>query len=290
MQFLQNYITIQGLNLSSKIILVSLLASQILLSAESQSSKIPEFNPKIATHCLIKHYNPLNLEAQNVLRFKGQNISWNLQSKSIETPTALTYQKDLKNAQLVDSFTFPYPLGKFAKMPYEDSSRIRDITLFSHLYGANEKEVKQHLKPLVWLDGTEILFNTKNGAYDALKRVKNHLEKLIDSNPYLRIYLQNIGGTFKWRKIANSQNISAHSFGIAIDINVANSRYWLWDLRNQTLSDSQSVATIPLEIIEAFESENFIWGGRWWHYDTMHFEYRPEILCYAKEYSSLNTL
>jgi hypothetical protein len=22
----------------------------------------------------------------------------------------------------------------------------------------------------------------------------------------------------------------------------------------------------------------FIWGGYWYHYDTMHFEYRPELL------------
>jgi len=27
-----------------------------------------------------------------------------------------------------------------------------------------------------------------------------------------------------------------------------------------------------------FERHGFIWGGRWWHYDTMHFEYRPELL------------
>jgi hypothetical protein len=20
-----------------------------------------------------------------------------------------------------------------------------------------------------------------------------------------------------------------------------------------------------------------VWGGRWYHYDTMHFEYRPEL-------------
>mgnify|MGYP002637708491 CR=1 FL=1 len=25
-------------------------------------------------------------------------------------------------------------------------------------------------------------------------------------------------------------------------------------------------------------SNGFIWGGRWFHYDTMHFEYRPELL------------
>jgi len=25
-----------------------------------------------------------------------------------------------------------------------------------------------------------------------------------------------------------------------------------------------------------------VWGGKWYHYDTMHFEYRPEILMNAK--------
>ena len=34
---------------------------------------------------------------------------------------------------------------------------------------------------------------------------------------------------------------------------------------------------IPQEIVDAFEAEGFIWGGRWAHYDTMHFEYRPEL-------------
>jgi hypothetical protein len=38
----------------------------------------------------------------------------------------------------------------------------------------------------------------------------------------------------------------------------------------------------PSEIIEAIERHGFIWGGKWWHFDTMHFEYRPEIIAYAK--------
>jgi len=36
---------------------------------------------------------------------------------------------------------------------------------------------------------------------------------------------------------------------------------------------------IPWEIILVFEKYGFIWGGKWHHYDTMHFEYRPEFLC-----------
>jgi hypothetical protein len=31
-------------------------------------------------------------------------------------------------------------------------------------------------------------------------------------------------------------------------------------------------------VIRIFESFGFIWGGKWRYYDTMHFEYRPEIL------------
>ncbi|MCL2443985.1 MAG: M15 family metallopeptidase [Treponema sp.] len=30
--------------------------------------------------------------------------------------------------------------------------------------------------------------------------------------------------------------------------------------------------------MKTFESQGFIWGGKWQLFDTMHFEYRPEIL------------
>jgi peptidoglycan LD-endopeptidase CwlK len=39
---------------------------------------------------------------------------------------------------------------------------------------------------------------------------------------------------------------------------------------------------IPWDIIHIFESHGFIWGGKWYHYDTMHFEYRPEQLIAGK--------
>ena len=38
------------------------------------------------------------------------------------------------------------------------------------------------------------------------------------------------------------------------------------------------VNRIPPDIVAAFERHGFIWGGRWMHFDTMHFEFRPELL------------
>jgi hypothetical protein len=32
------------------------------------------------------------------------------------------------------------------------------------------------------------------------------------------------------------------------------------------------------EIVRIFENHGFIWGGKWYHYDAMHFEFRPELV------------
>ena len=68
-----------------------------------------------------------------------------------------------------------------------------------------------------------------------------------------------------------------HAYGAAIDINTEYSAYWRWSKRSK---DGHYVWTnqIPEEIVAIFERHGFIWGGRWYHFDTMHFEYRPELL------------
>ena len=38
--------------------------------------------------------------------------------------------------------------------------------------------------------------------------------------------------------------------------------------------------------MEVFERNNFIWGGKWGHFDILHFEYRPEIIIKAKYFAS----
>ena len=93
-------------------------------------------------------------------------------------------------------------------------------------------------------------------------------------------FLRKLGGGFAERNIAGTDRPSAHAFGIAVDIDVGRADYWRWRKPGTAAGWRNRV---PQAIVDAFEAENFIWGGRWYHYDTMHFEYRPELFdpgCY----------
>ncbi len=90
-------------------------------------------------------------------------------------------------------------------------------------------------------------------------------------------YLAPASGTYNCRPIAGTNRVSAHGWGFAVDIVANQSDYWRW----AATDGAEKVAyrnRIPLEIVHIFERHGFIWGGRWYHYDTMHFEYRPELL------------
>jgi hypothetical protein len=104
----------------------------------------------------------------------------------------------------------------------------------------------------------------------ALERVAARLR-----DPGLSVYFQQMGGTFVWRKILGTNRRSPHSWGIAVDIGVPRSDYWEWAKPREPIRWRNR---IPQAIVDAFEAEGFIWAGRWFHYDTMHFEYRPELL------------
>ncbi len=70
--------------------------------------------------------------------------------------------------------------------------------------------------------------------------------------------------------------------GIAFDIGVNYSDYWKWN--NPDADESAGIRyvnRIPKQIADIFHRHGFIWGGNWYHYDTMHFEFRPELLNYA---------
>lgn len=179
----------------------------------------------------------------------------------------------LDDSDIEDMFCMPYDTTSAKPAYLSDAGRSRCEQLFRKMYGNSASEVSSHMEAVDWF-GQKIRFSTTNGASRQLRKVAAELK----TKPHLLKYLKP-ASTFYWRNVRGAKRMSAHSYGIAIDINVSMSDYWLW--ANQGKSETATIAyrnRIPAEIVRVFEKHGFIWGGRWYHYDTMHFEYRPEIL------------
>ena len=100
--------------------------------------------------------------------------------------------------------------------------------------------------------------------------------------------LRSING-YNWRTIAGTVRRSYHAYGMAVDLEPSTYNghwtYWRWASENGVewwtlpLEDRWHV---PQAVIDAFESNGFIWGGKWLQFENIHFEYRPESIMLAE--------
>ena len=192
-----------------------------------------------------------------------------------------TPEQRLDHPDIKDMFHDTYPLANPTdRLPKDfDPGRYRVDALFMALYGDSESAVAKNCVGVEFC-GNRVKFNARYGAADALRAVSADLTPLLAEKPEIRSYVDKLAGTFNWRKVAGTQSLSNHSFATAIDLNAKKAAYWRWVPPSQLETFSRK--NWPTEIIETFERHGFIWGGKWWHFDTMHFEYRPEIIAYAK--------
>lgn len=184
-----------------------------------------------------------------------------------------SFEELLNNADIEDMFYFHYPRGKDSYNAPEknyDPGRIRNEAFMKKIYGNSAALTRTKLTTIPFAHGKRIKVTTTNGIDQKLRAISKELEAL--PLKYHKYYAQ-IGGTYNWRKIAGTNRLSSHSFGSAIDLNVKYSAYWRWAKGVYRYQNK-----IPHKIVEIFEKYGFIWGGKWYHYDTMHFEYRPELL------------
>jgi hypothetical protein len=124
---------------------------------------------------------------------------------------------------------------------------------------------------------------------EELAMVEQKINRLAETNAQVRDWVKSIATVtaWNWRNIADIQSRSNHAYGIAVDILPSNSAmrgletYWLWTEQKKLdwwKVPYRSRYQPPDAVIKIFESYGFIWGGKWTFYDTMHFEYRPELL------------
>lgn len=204
--------------------------------------------------------------------------------------TSLTYDdgrvKDfgtlLDDGDIEDMFFVPYDPSCNQPEYLHDAGRSRNEALFKKMYGNSAAAVRKNLVKVAWF-GKTVDFTAINGAADSLRKVAAELEHY----PQLKKYLAS-SGTFYWRPVRGAKRLSAHSYGIAFDIAVPYSDYWLWKNKDAGETDRIEYANrFPRQIVEIFRRHGFIWGGAWYHFDTMHFEFRPEILHYSDHYGKL---
>ncbi len=126
---------------------------------------------------------------------------------------------------------------------------------------------------------------------EPLKGVGRRLGILVETDPGVQRFVDGLKGLagYNWREIAGTQSRSYHSYGIAIDLSPKSfggrHTYWRWALPQTDewyAIPYEKRWMVPLQVVDAFEQQGFIWGGKWFFFDTMHFEYRPEILFLAE--------
>src|SRR5882757_4464269 len=183
----------------------------------------------------------------------------------------------LRNASLLDQMRLPYPAGAAAQPTLNvDPGRFRNEPFFRKMYGdCNAGEVRRNLVTIIWLPrswGKPVQVTRVNGVAERLKQVSAEIDAL---DPALRAAASPIAGVLSCRPVADTGRMSMHGYAAAIDLNLTYSDYWLWAGKAKTIPYRNRM---PQQIVDIFERHGFIWGGKWYHYDTMHFEYRPELL------------
>ncbi len=184
----------------------------------------------------------------------------------------------LRNASILDQFRLPYPRGRLTGHPpvNDDPGRFRNEAFFNKMYGdCRRGEVRRQLVSIVWLPrtwGKRVYVTRVNGVARRLQAVSNEIDALPET---IKRAAYPIAGVYSCRAVADTGKPSVHSYAAAIDLNTRYADYWFWQKKTNPIPYRNRM---PQEIVDIFERHGFIWGGKWYHYDTMHFEYRPELL------------
>ncbi|MDR1929226.1 MAG: M15 family metallopeptidase [Treponema sp.] len=156
---------------------------------------------------------------------------------------------------------------------------------FDTLWEARTREeARQNLRTITFLDRT---FPVHRALVEKLAKVEARIRAAAKTDPDVDKWIKEIGsiGAWNWRNVAATVSRSYHSYAAALDIQPARLRglqtYWQWTADNNPqwyLVPYSGRYHPPDAVVKAFEAYGFCWGGKWPLFDTMHFEYRPEIM------------
>jgi hypothetical protein len=241
----------------------------------------------------------------------GRDFSFPLNTGRVNTPCSdgkeLSFYDRIESMDVASILMIPYQVGA-TPLPETrrnwDPGRLRLEPLFRFIYGNSESEVRAQLVSVPFL-GQTVKFQSRLGAAQALAKAGRELELAMKNDRDLANFLSPFTSRkkdlrqygFVWRFIKGTNRLSTHSFGTAIDLLLDEGpQYWLWDEMKANPERAKQGEAAYRDIhykptraplfnrtaVEIMERNGFIWGGKWNHYDTMHFEYRPELISGSK--------
>jgi hypothetical protein len=167
---------------------------------------------------------------------------------------------------------------------------VRFNSFLDRLYGVSSRaEAETIMERVTFLGmGTRV----HPDVVAPLSRVERRIQNAMMDNQEVRAFVRDLAQIhgYNWRNIAGTVRRSYHAYGMAVDLVPrrwgGGWGYWRWAADGGVpewwdLPGSQRWQ-IPQPVIDAFEAEGFVWGGKWLFFDNVHFEYRPEVILLAR--------
>lgn len=199
-------------------------------------------------------------------------------------------------------YRYPLELPPLAPVDAETAARLRervrenernpprrnDSFLGLLLRAANRAETE---KRIVRTEVAGFTVYVHEAVAGPLALVSEELAALKATDPEVKAFLRGLVemNGYNYRFVDGTRTRSYHSYGLAVDL-IPRSyggrhAYWRWAMAKEP--DWWAVPyerrwMVPTPVVEAFERHGFVWGGKWLFFDTMHFEYRPEVLLLAR--------
>jgi hypothetical protein len=172
----------------------------------------------------------------------------------------------------------------------DNDTRVRFNTFLDSLYGVfSRAQANALMEPVSF-------FNMRTHVHpdvvEPLQRVEERIRVAMLDDQMTRAFIRDLAGIhgYNWRVIAGTLRRSYHSYGMAVDLVPRQYNggwaYWRWAADSGVEAwwriTERDRWMVPQTIIDAFEAEGFVWGGKWMFFDNVHFEYRPEVILLAR--------
>ena len=170
-----------------------------------------------------------------------------------------------------------------------DHPRRRSEAFLSQLLDAGSRaDTESHV---VTMEVAGFTVTVHEALKDPLTRVSDDLWALRRRDPEVAAFLRGLAemNGYNYRFVEGTRSRSLHSYGLAVDLIPRTyghlQTYWLW-AQNHTptwwMIPYDQRWMVPQAVVEVFERQGFVWGGKWLFFDTMHFEYRPDLVRSAR--------